>query len=246
MKTQCPACKHTHEIPDEYEGKTIKCPSCKRPYNALPKILQCGSTESNTIQTTNVNPETATACKPNWFQISAGIIVVFVVALGIGLYCGYEYGHRKGKLAGYDLGKQAGYDKGFMAGAAAYEGIQAHLNQYTAKQTSSNPFQPTIPQPVKSSTSKLEVVDFEFKTIDTTGDYWTFSWKLDVYSAIDCRFKIVVEFYDESGYLLDSDEMYDQAIHAGQTSHLSDTLMIEAKIAKTVTDGRARIFLYNF
>ena len=38
MITQCQNCKKLLNIPDAYERKIIKCPSCKRPFQAIPEI----------------------------------------------------------------------------------------------------------------------------------------------------------------------------------------------------------------
>ena len=32
MKTQCPKCKNEQDVPKEYEGKNVKCLSCKTPF----------------------------------------------------------------------------------------------------------------------------------------------------------------------------------------------------------------------
>ncbi len=34
MKTQCPNCKAEQDIPEEYEGRNLKCLSCKTPFLA--------------------------------------------------------------------------------------------------------------------------------------------------------------------------------------------------------------------
>lgn len=36
MKTKCPQCSRTFTIPDAYENRTLKCPDCKVPYEAVP------------------------------------------------------------------------------------------------------------------------------------------------------------------------------------------------------------------
>ena len=38
MVTQCQYCKKLLNIPDIYEGKKIKCPACKQPFQAFPEI----------------------------------------------------------------------------------------------------------------------------------------------------------------------------------------------------------------
>lgn len=37
MNIQCPNCKKKFKVPDEYEGKTAKCPSCKHDFIAVNK-----------------------------------------------------------------------------------------------------------------------------------------------------------------------------------------------------------------
>jgi uncharacterized paraquat-inducible protein A len=39
MKTQCPNCSKPIEVPDIYEGREIKCESCKKTYTAKPQPI---------------------------------------------------------------------------------------------------------------------------------------------------------------------------------------------------------------
>jgi len=224
MKTQCPFCAFVQHVPKEYRQKVVKCKECGKDFTAekaqtalAVQATRVPSPSSLEQELTSLVAVKKRKPKARYLRsvILAGSVVLFISLLLAGYY-GYCHGWKKGFGDGGDATME-------VVRILATDLPKTNRTPPYSYYTSNSP-----PWPSGIITAKSA------KIIKKGQYFWTISWKIEYESWVFSNMDISFYFYDENGYLLHSEYLYNKNVYKDFVHTFTDTALVESSIARKI------------